>query len=40
MAGCGQALAGLWLDGQRYFADALLRGKEEKELPVFAQTKK
>ena len=40
MAGSGQALAGLWLDGQKYFADALLRGKEEKELPVFAQTKK
>ena len=40
MAGSGQALAGLWLDGQKYFADALLSGKEEKELPVFAQTKK
>lgn len=40
MAGSGQALAGLWLDGQKYFADALLCGKEEKELPVFAQTKK
>ena len=40
MAGSGQALAGLWLDGQKYFADALLFGKEEKELPVFAQTKK
>ena len=40
MAGSGQALAGLWLDGQKYFADALLCGKEEKELSVFAQTKK
>ena len=40
MAGSGQALAGLWLDGQKYFADALLSGKEENELPVFAQTKK
>lgn len=40
MAGSGQALAGLWLDGQKYFADALLFGQEEKELPVFAQTKK
>ena len=40
MAGSGQALAGLWLDGQKYFADALLFGKEEKELPVFAQAKK
>lgn len=40
MAGSGQALAGLWLDGQKYFADALLCGKEEKKLPVFAQTKK
>ena len=36
MAGSGQALAGWWLDGQKYFADALLCGKEEKELPVFA----
>ena len=40
MASSGQALAGLWLDGQKYFADALPRGYEEKELPVFAQTKK
>lgn len=40
MAGSGQALAGLWLDGQKYFADALLFGQEEKELPVFALTKK
>lgn len=40
MAGSGQALTGLWLDGQKYFADALLSVKEEKELPVFAQTKK
>lgn len=40
MAGSGQALAGLWLDGQKYFADTLPRGYEEKELPVFAQTKK
>ncbi len=40
MAGSGQALAGLWLDGQKYFADTLPRGNEEKELPVFAQTKK
>lgn len=40
MAGSGQALTGLWLDGQKYFADALLFGQEEKELPVFAQTKK
>lgn len=40
MAGSGQALTGLWLDGQKYCADALLCGNEEKELPVFAQTKK
>lgn len=40
MAGSGRALTGLWLDGQKYFADALPRGNEEKELPVFAQTKK
>lgn len=40
MAGSGQALTGLWLDGQKYFADTLLCGKEENELPVFAQTKK
>lgn len=40
MAGTGQALAGLCLDGQKYFADTLPRGYEEKKLPVFAQTKK
>ena len=40
MAGSGQALTGLWLDGQKYFADTPPRGYEEKELQVFAQTKK
>jgi len=36
MASDGEALTGLWFDGQRYFADGLSAELEEKELPVFA----
>ncbi len=36
MASNGEALTGLWFDGQRYFADGLSAELEEKELPVFA----
>lgn len=35
----GEALTGLWFDEQKYFADTLEKVCEEKELPVFAQTK-
>ncbi len=40
MASDGEALTGLWFDGQKYFADTLASYHEEKKLPVFAQTKK
>ena len=31
----GEALTGLWFDGQKYFADTLDTEHEEKRLPVF-----
>ena len=34
----GTALTGLWFDGQKYFADSLDTGYEEKDLPIFKQT--
>ena len=34
----GQALTGLWFDGQKYFAQGLDPVYEEKMLPVFEQT--
>ena len=34
----GDALIGLWFDGQKYYADNLKREYEEKALPVFDQT--
>ena len=40
MASDGEALTGLWFDGQKYFADTLASYHEEKKLPVFTQTKK
>ena len=36
----GQALTGLWFDGQKYFADTLEREHEERELSVFRETKR
>lgn len=39
LASDGTALTGLWFDGQKYFADTLEKGHEEKELPIFRQTK-
>lgn len=38
MAGNGEALIGLWFDGQKYFADTIDRDVEEQELQVFAET--
>ena len=35
LASDGEALVGLWFDGQKYFADALSKEHEEKMLPVF-----
>lgn len=40
MASDGNALIGLWFDGQKYFADTLSDEHEEKLLPVFEQTEK
>ena len=34
----GEALTGLWFDGQKYFADNLANDHEEKSLPIFDQT--
>ncbi len=38
MAGDGEALTGLWFDGQKYFADTLSEEHTAKNLPVFEQT--
>lgn len=40
LASNGNELTGLWFYGQKYFADNLPERHEEKELPIFAQTKK
>ena len=37
MASDGEALIGLWFDGQKYFADCLGMEQEEKMLPIFEQ---
>ena len=37
LASNGEALTGLWFDGQKYFADTLRGHPEEKTLPVFAE---
>ena len=38
MASDGEALTGLWFDGQKYFADGLNGEYEGTMLPVFAET--
>ncbi len=38
MASDGEALTGLWFDGQRFFAETLSSGHLEKALPVFHET--
>lgn len=40
LASDGEALIGLWFDGQKYFADALEKEYEEKDLQVFAETRR
>lgn len=40
LASNGKELTGLWFDGQKYFADNLPNEHEEKDLPIFAETKK
>ncbi len=34
----GEALTGLWFDGQKFFGDGLDAGNEKKRLPVFEDT--
>ena len=38
LASDGEALSGLWFEGQKYFADVLDIEHEEKMLPVFEET--
>lgn len=38
MASNGEALTGLWFDGQKYFGDTLDTQQEVKRLPVFDET--
>ena len=40
LASDGEALTGLWFDGQKYFAATLFPEHEEKILPVFSQTER
>ena len=37
LASDGEALTGLWFDGQKYFGAGLAEDREERELPVFDQ---
>lgn len=39
LAADGEGLTGLWLEGQKYFANQLDTEHEEKNLPIFEQTK-
>lgn len=39
LASDGQALTGLWFEGQKYYARCLAREHEQRDLPVFRQTK-
>ena len=38
MASDGEALIGLWLEGQKYFAQTLGPDVQEADLPIFRQT--
>jgi len=38
LASDGEALTGLWLDGQKYFPNKLVDESTEAELPIFTQT--
>lgn len=40
LASDGEALTGLWFDGQKYFADSLDLEHEEKVLPIFKEAAK
>ena len=38
LASAGEALTGLWFDGQKYYPNKLVEESTESELPIFAQT--
>ena len=38
LASDGEALTGLWFDGQKYFSDSMIEDAKEKELSIFTQT--
>ncbi|MBD5101762.1 MAG: methylated-DNA--[protein]-cysteine S-methyltransferase [Subdoligranulum sp.] len=38
LASDGEALTGLWFDGQKYFLNTFCKEHEEKNLPIFEQT--
>lgn len=40
LASDGDALTGLWFDGQKYFADSLDAEHESADLPIFEDTKR
>lgn len=40
LASDGEALTGLWFDGQKYYGDTLSKDCVEKKLPIFAQAEK
>jgi methylated-DNA-[protein]-cysteine S-methyltransferase len=40
IASDGEALTGLWFDGQKYFPDGLADGSDEIQLPVFDLTQR
>ncbi len=40
LASDGEAIVGLWFDGQKYFADIITQNTPEKMLPIFKQTDK
>lgn len=40
LASDGEALTGLWLDGLKYFAATLHAPADEREVPVFAETRR
>ncbi len=40
LAGDGEALTGLWFDGQKHFAAGLSASAEERALPIFEETRR
>ena len=40
MASDGENLIGLWIDGQKYFAETVAKCAAEKSLPIFGSTEK